>query len=134
MTSCPFNFRHRSPGNRGLELWQNATHLGWPSSPIQIPGLRLPPTVFATDASPDGGGACSSTARGRAKCRLLCRVTRWHWGLRKAAELIGLLPRGIILIESDPTCVKLAKKHCAFVLTVDDWCSSGGEPSHEHQL
>ena len=56
--------------------------------------LRLSPTVFATDASPDGGGACSSTgltARGHAKCRLLCMgdepgglgdpviLIGWHW-------------------------------------------------------
>ena len=37
--------------------------------------LRISPTMYATDASPDEGGACLSTslsARGRTKCRLLC--------------------------------------------------------------
>eukprot|EP00435_Cladocopium_sp_Y103_P064824 s447_g26.t1 len=27
---------------------------------------------------------------------------------------------GVIFIDSDPLCIKLAKKHCAFVITVDD--------------
>ena len=36
--------------------------------------LKTSPTVYATDASPDGGGACASvelSARGRAKCQNL---------------------------------------------------------------
>ena len=101
--------------------------------------LKMCPTVYATDASPDGGGACASTglsARGRAKCRLLClgdddsncmgdkivlvEAFGGIGGLRKAAELIGLLPLGIIFIDADPTCVKLAKRHCAYVLTYNN--------------
>ena len=41
-------------------------------------------------------------------------------GLRRALELIGLFSQGIVFIDNNPTCAKLAKKHCAFVLTVED--------------
>ena len=101
---------------------------------------RLNPGVFATDASNEGGGACVSTqlsARGRAKCRLLCAEKDGNeggaadplvvveafggiGGLRKALELIGVIPQGIVLIECDPVCIKLAKRHCAYVIVVDD--------------
>ena len=97
-------------------------------------------TVYATDASPEGGGACESiglSTRGRAKCHLLAselddqeggscdpvlviEVFGGIGGLRKALELIGILPQGIILIDSDPLCLKLAKRHCAYVITVDN--------------
>eukprot|EP00435_Cladocopium_sp_Y103_P045377 s505_g13.t1 len=100
----------------------------------------LSPTVYATDASPGGGGACQTTglsARGRAKLHLACsehagveggacdsvvliEVFGGIGGLRKAIELLGMLPQGIILIDSDPLCLKLAKCHCAFVLVVDN--------------
>jgi len=100
----------------------------------------LNPTVYATDASPEGGGACQTTclsARGRAKLHLMCsehegreggacdgvvliEVFGGMGGLRKAIELLGLLPQGIILIDTDPVCLKLAKRHCAFVLPVDN--------------
>ena len=96
---------------------------------------KLNPTVFATDASNEGGGACASTqlsARGRAKCHLLCsdldgneggaadpilvvEVFAGIGGLRKALELLGVIPQGIVLIECDPICIKLAKRHCAYV-------------------
>eukprot|EP00435_Cladocopium_sp_Y103_P022795 s2181_g5.t1 len=95
---------------------------------------KLNPTVYATDASLDGGGACASTqlsVRGRAKCHLLCTESDGLeggaadsllvieafggiGGLRKALELIGVLPQGIILIDCDPVCAKLAKRHCAY--------------------
>ena len=100
----------------------------------------LNPKVFATDASPEGGGACQTTslsARGRAKLHLLCSETMdleggacdslllievfgGIGGLRKSLELLGLLPQGIILIDSDPLCQKLAKRHCAYVIVVDN--------------
>jgi hypothetical protein len=35
-------------------------------------------------------------------------------------ELLGVIPQGIIFIDSDQLCIKLAKKHCAFVIIVDD--------------
>ena len=38
-------------------------------------------------------------------------------GLRKALELIGLVPQGIIFIEANPTCLKLARKHSLRVRT-----------------
>ena len=41
-------------------------------------------------------------------------------GLRKALELIGVLPQGIILIDTDPLCAKLAKRHCAYVMVIDN--------------
>lgn len=41
-------------------------------------------------------------------------------GLRRSMELLRVMPLGIIFIDSDPMCIKLAKKHCAFVITVDD--------------
>eukprot|EP00435_Cladocopium_sp_Y103_P004459 s2071_g1.t1 len=97
-------------------------------------------TVFATDASPEGGGACQTTglsARGRSKLHLVCsekdgmegrscdailliEVFGGMGGLRKAIEMIGVLPQGIILIDSDSICQKLAKRHCAYVLVVDN--------------
>lgn len=102
--------------------------------------MKLSPTVFATDASQEGGGACCSTllsARGKAKCRLLCtevddkeggqvddlllvEAFGGIGGLRKALELLGVLPQGIILIDSDPVCLKLAKRHCAYVVAIDN--------------
>ena len=102
--------------------------------------ITLNPTVYATDASPDRGGACETfglSARGRAKCHLLASELDDQEGgscdpvvvieafggigdLRKALELIGILPQGIILIDSDPLCLKLAERHCAFVITVDN--------------
>ena len=100
----------------------------------------LSPTVYATDASPEGGGACQTTglsSRGRAKLHLVCseqddkeggacdsivlvEMFGGIGGLRKAIELLGVLPQGIILVDSDPVCQKLAKRHCAFVLVVDN--------------
>ena len=100
----------------------------------------LSPTVYATDASPEGGGACQTiglSSRGRAKLHLVCseqddkeggacdsivlvEMFGGIGGLRKAIELLGVLPQGIILVDSDPVCQKLAKRHCAFVLVVDN--------------
>eukprot|EP00435_Cladocopium_sp_Y103_P021060 s3166_g5.t1 len=77
-------------------------------------------TVYATDASPDGGGACNSTAlspRGKAKLHLMCSETQGQeggscdsvlliemfggmGGLRRAVELLGVLPQGIIFVDS----------------------------------
>ena len=75
--------------------------------------LRISPTVYATDASPDEGGACRSTtslsARGRAKCRLLCsfddlgggnaaivliEAFAGIGGLRMGCELLGVILQG----------------------------------------
>lgn len=97
-------------------------------------------TAYATDASPDGGGACQTTSlspRGRAKLHLMCSEAQGQeggacdsvlliemfggmGGLRRAVELLGVLPQGIILVDSDPLCIKLAKRHCAYVITVDN--------------
>ena len=41
-------------------------------------------------------------------------------GLRRALELLGVVPQGIVFIDNNPLCVKLAKRHCAYVLPVDD--------------
>ena len=100
--------------------------------------MQICPTVYATDASLEGGGACASvglSARGRAKCHLLgsdddmgggcdavlvIEAFGGIGGLRKALELIGLQPQGLILIESDPLCQKLARRHCGYVQVVDD--------------
>lgn len=107
----------------------------WMDQKLEISG-----TCYATDASEDGGGACASiglSARGKAKCRLACCESQDQeggaadpivlieafggiGGLRKAIELLGIMPQGIIFIDSDPLCQKLAKKHCAFVQVVDD--------------
>ena len=101
---------------------------------------KLNPTVYATDASLEGGGPCASTqlsVRGRAKCHLLCAESDGLeggaadslllieafggiGGLRKALELIGVLPQGIIMIDSDPIRAKLAKRHCAYVIVIDN--------------
>ena len=102
--------------------------------------LQFSPVAYATDASEEGGGACSTiglTARGRAKCHMGCCESFDYeggqadpvvlieafggiGGLRRSMELLGVMPLGIIFIDSDPMCIKLAKKHCAFVITVDD--------------
>ena len=102
--------------------------------------LRIGPTVYAADASPDGGGACCSTslsARGRAKCRLrrssydpgggsdaivLIEAFAGIGGLRKACELLGAIPQKVIVIEMDQVGVKLARRHCPYVLNF------GGHP------
>ena len=100
--------------------------------------LKTSPTVCATDASPDGGGACASlelSARGRAKCQNLLTMDDLGGrnddilvveffgrigGLRWALELLGVVPQGIIFVDNNPLCLKLAKRHCAYVITVDD--------------
>ena len=82
--------------------------------------LQLSPTALATDASEEGGGACCTiglTARGRAKCHMSCCESFDH---RRSMELLGVMPLRVMFIDSDLMCLQLAKKHCAFVITVDD--------------
>ena len=100
--------------------------------------MKTSPTVYATDASPDGGGACASlelSSRGRAKCQnlltmddlggrsdeiLVVEFFGGVGGLRRSLELLGVVPQGIIFVDNNPLCVKLAKRHCAYVIPVDD--------------
>eukprot|EP00438_Fugacium_kawagutii_P032554 Skav201090 [mRNA] locus=scaffold2562:77913:81556:+ [translate_table: standard] len=109
--------------------------LHWIDQKMDLSGV-----CYATDASEDGGGACCTiglSGRGKAKCRLACcehqdleggaadpivliEAFGGMGGLRKAIELLGIMPQGIIFIDSDPLCLKLAKKHSAFVMVVDD--------------
>ena len=57
---------------------------------------------------------------GAADSLLLIEAFGGIGGLRKALELIGVLPQGIILIDTDPLCAKLAKRHCAYVMVIDN--------------
>ena len=41
-------------------------------------------------------------------------------GLRRALELLGVVPKGIVFVGNSPLCIKLAKRHCAYVVPVDD--------------
>ena len=57
---------------------------------------------------------------GAADSLLLIEAFGGIGGLRKALELIGVLPHEIILIDTDPLCAKLAKRHCAYVMVIDN--------------
>ena len=100
--------------------------------------LQIAPQVYATDASLEGGGACVSTglsSRGRAKCHMLgsgddlggacdsvlvIEVFGGIGGLRRACELIGLQPQGLIYIDVDDLGTKLVRRQCGYVLTYGD--------------
>ena len=41
-------------------------------------------------------------------------------GLRRALELLGVVPQGIVFVDNNPVCVKLSKRRCAYVIPVDD--------------
>ena len=137
--------------------------------------LKLDPKVYATDASEEGGGACVSyelSPLGEAKVHMLsCSAEDLdgqaadpilvieHFGgmggLKKALDLLGIVPMGVIFIDSLKTACKLAKLHCAFAITLNDattitrdqvrqwrqWfpratkvVSAGGWPSSSHLL
>ena len=97
-------------------------------------------TVFATDASEEGGGACQSTGLsewGHQRCHglsyaenglegsaaddlLVVEMFAGMGGLKQALELIGMVPQGIISIDTDPTSKKLSRAHCRDGILYDD--------------
>ncbi|CAE8685015.1 unnamed protein product, partial [Polarella glacialis] len=92
---------------------------------------KLDPRVYATDASLEGAGAC-------AKCHMLaCSpeeeldgraadafLVVEHFGgmggLKKALDLLGIVPMGVIFIDNNAVSRKLSKFHCAFSITLPD--------------
>ena len=97
-------------------------------------------TLFATDASEEGGGACQSTGlsewghqqchglsyagrgpEGTAADRLLVvEVFAGMGGLKQALELLGVVPQGIIGIDNGATGKKLLRMHCRHGIVYDD--------------
>ncbi|CAE8583370.1 unnamed protein product, partial [Polarella glacialis] len=102
---------------------------------------KLDPRVYATDASLEGAGACVSyelSPLGEAKCHILaCSpeeeldgraadafLAVEHFGgmggLKKALDLLGIAPMGVIFIDNNAVSRKLSKFHCAFSITLPD--------------
>ncbi|CAE8601716.1 unnamed protein product, partial [Polarella glacialis] len=102
---------------------------------------KLDPRVYATDASLEGAGACVSyelSPLGEAKCHMLAcspeeeldgraadaLLVVEHFGgmggLKKALDLLGIVPMGVIFIDNNAVSRKLAKFHCAFSITLPD--------------
>ncbi|CAE8717690.1 unnamed protein product, partial [Polarella glacialis] len=102
---------------------------------------KLDPRVYATDASLEGAGACVSyelSPLGEAKCHMLaCSpeeeldgraadafLAVEHFGgmggLKKALDLLGIVPMGVIFIDNNAVSRKLSKFHCAFSITLPD--------------
>lgn len=102
---------------------------------------KLDPRVYATDASLEGAGACVSyelSPLGEAKCHMLaCSpeeeldgraadafLVVEHFGgmggLKKALDLLGIVPMGVIFIDNNAVSRKLSKFHCAFSITLPD--------------
>ena len=97
-------------------------------------------TVFATDASEKGGGACQSTGLsewGHQRCHglsygenglegaaaddlVVVEVFVGMGGLKQALELLGMVPPGIISIDNDATSKKLSRMHCRHGIVYDE--------------
>ena len=98
--------------------------------------LKVSGQVYATDASPDGGGACSSTGLspwGNARLHLLgheangiedsgtqktlvIELFAGMGGLKQALDLIGFEPMGVVGIDTSADCSKVFKQHCRHCL------------------
>eukprot|EP00438_Fugacium_kawagutii_P008177 Skav214671 [mRNA] locus=scaffold923:459186:464944:+ [translate_table: standard] len=102
---------------------------------------RLPSgTVYATDASEEGGGACASTGLsdwGQQRCHglsyagaglegsladdlLVIEVFSGMGGLKRALELLGMVPQGIISIDNHPQSKKITRMHCRHAIVLED--------------
>eukprot|EP00435_Cladocopium_sp_Y103_P052133 s394_g16.t1 len=110
-----------------LMLLTCALPLHWQDLKMKVSGQ-----VYATDASPDGGGACCSTGlspwgnsrlhslsheqdgiEGLATRRtIVVEVFAGMGGLKQALDLLGYEPMGVIAIDSSPECAKVYKQHC----------------------
>jgi site-specific DNA-cytosine methylase len=102
--------------------------------------LKVSGKVYATDASPDGGGACVTTGLspwGSARLQsmshecdgvegaatqkaLVVECFSGIGGLKQALDLLGYEPAGVVAIDSSPDCQKVYKQHCRHVLMYTD--------------
>eukprot|EP00438_Fugacium_kawagutii_P002559 Skav209852 [mRNA] locus=scaffold1684:52755:56972:+ [translate_table: standard] len=110
--------------------------------PLHWQDLRLKTSgqVFATDASPDGGGACVSTQLSPWGCArlhslgheldgieglateptLLIEAFAGIGGFKQALDLLGYEPMAVVAIDTSPECAKVYKQHCRHVVWVQD--------------
>ena len=118
-----------------LLLLTCALPLHWQDIKMKVSGQ-----VYATDASPDGGGACSSIGLspwGSARLQSLSHevdgiegsatekavvieVFAGMGGLKQALDLLGFEPMGVIAIDSSPECAKVYKQHCRHCIWYKD--------------
>lgn len=96
--------------------------------------------VYATDVSEDGGGACLSTGLsewGHQRCHglafahdglegsaaddlLVVEMFSGMGGLKRALDLLGLVPQGVISVDNHPASKKITRMHCRHAITIDD--------------
>lgn len=92
--------------------------------------------VFATDASPDGGGACISTGltrsgfgrvhslvheaegmeNGASDPLVVVEMFAGMGGLHQALELLGLTPMGVIGVDISPESARVMRHHCRHIM------------------
>eukprot|EP00434_Breviolum_minutum_P037427 symbB.v1.2.033184.t1/scaffold4090.1/size75078/2 len=92
--------------------------------------------VFATDASPDGGGACISTGltrsgfgrvhslvheaegmeNGASDPPVVVEMFAGMGGLHQALELRGLTPMGVIGVDISPESARVMRHHCRHIM------------------
>ena len=97
-------------------------------------------TVFATDASEEGAGACQSVGLsgwGHQRCHglsyaenglegaaaddlLVIEMFAGMGGLKQALELIGMVPQGIISVDNDQLSKKISRAHSRHAILYDD--------------
>ena len=102
--------------------------------------MKVSGQVYATDASPDGGGACVSTqlspwgsARlhslsheadgiegGATERTIVIEAFAGIGGFKQALDLLGYEPMGVIAIDISPDCAKIYKQHCRHVVWIPD--------------
>ena len=96
--------------------------------------------VFATDASEEGGGACETTDLSEwghqrihgfsyaedglegalADDILVIEMFAGMGGLKQALELIGLMPQGVISVDTDSISKRITRQHCRHAICHDD--------------
>ena len=102
--------------------------------------LKVSGQVYATDASPEGGGACSSTSLspwGNARLQSMSHETEGlegggtrnalvvecfagMGGLKQALDLLGFEPAGVIAIDNSPECSRIYRQHCRHAIWIQD--------------
>ena len=102
--------------------------------------LKVSGQVYATDASPEGGGACSSTSLspwGNARLQSMSHETEGlegggtrnalvvecfagMGGLKQALDLLGFEPAGVIAIDNSPECSRIYRQHCRHAILIQD--------------
>jgi len=100
--------------------------------------MKVSGQVYATDASPEGGGACCTTGLspwGSARLHslsherdglegaatenaLVIECFAGMGGLKQALDLIGFEPAGVVAIDTSAECCKVYKQHCRHVIWV----------------